>query len=758
MADRDKQSSTRQPAPNPGSEAASPQSIAQQVLSDLGAKLDRLEKELAEREHRVVRAEEDMRRSAAQLREQMNQLAASQDRQRGIASELEVRLEQISQLEAHLVQRDKNLQAAAKQIEELKREVASHTAERRKLAETNQRLEAEVSSLRDPIRHQDRNQQPVEHAMSAAKKTGEADVEADRVHHASQAARRKGGSSILPVIAASLLIGGLVVWGTYDLLQPQATGYRVIGTITAPPGDEKTLTACARAAGNQDVDQLEIDVDVAAGLLTLTHMSRDRSEGIGLVDGIGRDILNQMPAVTDPPGATASPDSATVAKVEELKQTLSAIDRQLAEERVPEGVDTGNESVELITSWSSTESDRRKLAERLAALGNPPDTSAANPGTIVLGPARLAQAEQQDGRLQADLTALTQREQDLEAALDEILSEGAGPLARLADEIETGSQRVEQVFGGDYGDAIQQSLLTLRDAIETWESAREVLAAAWKRTDAPPEESTPADSVARQRDLEQAARAFVEQTSGGLVRFQAALAAIGQDNDEPTKGLVLQRGLNQNLAPLVSTRAAVEAAARRLILADNLDLTGLVQRVTGVRRQVDQRREQIASTLREQLADEWISHANAKWHEERTTVESRMADLDRRMEEHVAKARALMRRQADAAALLAELVRLYRMRAEASRELSSLLPGTPAGSSASGARSIHYVPARAEPLRRSPSDRGLRAGLAGIIAFAGCLLVWVGGRGWLSRQRADATIEEYTRQLEEAVTPRHRRA
>ena len=72
-------------------------------------------------------------------------------------------------------------------------------------------------------------------------------------------------------------------------------------------------------------------------------------------------------------------------------------------------------------------------------------------------------------------------------------------------------------------------------------------------------------------------------------------------NDSLKISLELDEGSDAvGLGVVVEARRTLVSAARTVMLADNLDLSAVVQQVSGLRRQVQDRRSRIEATLRQE--------------------------------------------------------------------------------------------------------------------------------------------------------------
>ena len=676
-----------------------------QRLRTIEQELSERERELAERDQRLAEMEQARGQAAAELTEAQQQLAEAQREFGDARHELDEQGQRLHTVEQELSERE------------------------RELAERDERL-AEMAKVREA-----------------------AETDAAEAREAYDALLRIRAASLeRPWLSTAITIGvvGLVVslglgrW-EYSRYEPM---YRAIGVVTVPPGDSDTLYACRDEAASRNLANVHADLET--GLLELVAENADPLKARAQVNDVGQSIASRF-ASGSAETAPAEEGPALAVERERLAERVGEIGQrftQLARQATDAADDRG---AALLESWSKAQGERVQVDASLAALGGE-SGDGPNEAQLQIDPARLKAAERADLKLQADTEALTQKAAAFDGLLHELLAKGEPSFGALAEAATAGDARVGQALEEDHNQNIQSSLQTIRASIAEWSKAASAMAAVWgEQRGSLTAESSKADPLACQEKIDAAARRLIDDTSAAQVAFDEALEAIGQDNEEMTKGQVLRRRLTQELQGLLEARRAAESAARSLMLTGNLDLRTMVPQVKGLRQRVREQRSLIEAGLRRQLLAELRSVGEEKIRAEREVLTRRAGDLDQIIDKCMADAREMIRGDDQQGSALTEAVEL-------GRELADLVKTAAEGEQSAARRhadaaepavAVHYVPVRV-PYKVSVGKQLTRGLLVGAISMLVCVLAGAGLHIVRSSRRSKGTIEAYTRELQAA--------
>jgi len=260
--------------------------------------------------------------------------------------------------------------------------------------------------------------------------------------------------------------------------------------------------------------------------------------------------------------------------------------------------------------------------------------------------------------------------------------------------------------------------------------------------------------LAVQSNLEKSARTVLNEIADADTAFTQAIENIGQGQDQTTKRLVLRNALVKQLAPVTGAQQAVSNAARGVILTENLELTAIVQRLDALRTEIEQRRTQIATAIRQdhlarqqqeqarQLADARRRHQVLAQGAAR--IDSSLMDLGARVTRDAADRAEQARRLAGQLALLqqqaAELKQMIKLHDTFAGQVAAQPPPPAPG----------YLPARVlASTTAGPSlTQALLLGSTPALACAAFIII---ASMVISSRRSRQTIEDYARTLKETA-------
>lgn len=737
----------RQPNPPPDKPSLGREPSIGDFLSQVRHELDRFEQEMAARESRLAAAELQLEEARKKLEKEQAAWTARQGREHDLARKLEEAARQLAANESLLKDRDEQIRVFARNNQTLREQVTQLT---RQAAD----LQAELKDTRQQVEIQTRRAAGLEKQVALLKTTKA--PEPARPGPVPSVTARPGGTEPAPAsrpaprgepaspwmigfgVAAVLVSAILGAW-SYASYKPL---YFVSGHVKTRPGDAPTLAACAHRAKVAGLTPGQPDVE--RGLLTFWLHTRDTRMAVDQVNDAGREMVALFGVSASGP---ASRPAATAAP-EELLRRIAAIDRQLAATTRPATRDD-DEGARLVARWMAAEAQRREVDVSLASLASASDDSAVDPASIQIDPAEVQAAEKLDPKLQADIDALHQRDAELGETLKKITDASEAAFKTFDRSIGDATARIERALKEDYGPGIREDLQVLNRSLATWKQASAALAGDWAvQRDAL---FGGADRLACQSELDRAARHFIDAASGALVQFRQTLDAMGQDTDEPTKGLVLSRALTKDLQPAVDAQQETVRLARSATLNGNLDLATMVQRVSALRKQVGDRRTRIEASMRAKTLASFQDKHEQVLKAQREQLNKRAADLDREIRQHIEDIRALVRRMDQQQASVEQWAALQEERAEALRSLARVeRRGGPVENAAIEPAFVEFVPARIEP-GEAAERRTVRALLVGFGSLLIFLVGWLAAHGYQTWQRNRRAIEACTRELQVAA-------
>ncbi len=724
-------------------------SSVHEFLTQLHRQLDQIEQELAGREARLAEGQLQLEQERTRLQNEQAAWTAWQKREQDLAAKFEEAAKRLTAGESLLKDRDEQLRIFAGKNQELRGQLAELTRQR-------DEAQARVAEIQEQAEVQARRAAGLEKQVAALKAASVAAPQRARSEPAPSPARRRPQvespdmaagvgetTSTSPLlialgIAAVVLSAALGVWA-YSSYTPLCS---VSGHVRTRPGDESTLSECAQQARSAGLSVTEIDVD--RGLLTFGLDTHDVEPAIERINHTGRQMVALLQTATLAPASQAVPSPARDAALERI----SRIDQRLATTTRP-SFDRKGEGSRLVALWNAAETERREIDASLASLSEASGGSTIDPASVRIDPEEIRAAENADTMLKTEVEALRQRESELSDMLRRIVAGGDTTFKSLNQALGEGVARLDRALKEEYGVRIREGLQTLKQTLGAWEQASKSLSADWAvQRDAL---AGGADLLTCQTQLDQGARHFVDTGSASLVQFRQRLEAIGQDTDEPTKGLVLSRALTKDLQPAVDAQLEATRVARSATLNGNVDLAAAVQRVSALRRQVGDRRSRIEAAIRARIAAGLQNNREQTLKERREQLMKRADELDREIRKHVEDIRAMIRRMDQQQAGLDQWASLQDERVEALGSLaeiereshSSGRPGAEPGS-------VEFVPARVE-LAESRDRRTIRALLVGFGSLLVCLLGWLSIHGYQTWRHNRQAIEAATRELQAAA-------
>ncbi|GMV95882.1 MAG: hypothetical protein AMXMBFR83_02510 [Phycisphaerae bacterium] len=747
-------------------------SNAARLLDEIRERVERLEGNLSLRERRLARVEKALREANGRLQLERAEFASRRDAlEQDLSARLRQREQQLADAARALQDHQKRLGAllarereTLAQIERLTRERDRAAADlgqaRRDLDEQRERagaLEAQLIELRGRSAPSSTppGAQVIDPAWLAAWQRRVRPVQAWwRRLSLQQRTAAKAGAIAVPIM--SLLIA-LTVFTRYP------STFAVTGFVACAGEDGAALADVAKGVSLAGVTLRARPSD---GVVEVSGLFADPDQGVREVDVAARSLVERLSARGDQPSGAAERQARRevlldrLAAMEENAGPMATRPADAPAARNPSSaqsrpMDTPTGSRELLSALEDLLARREVLTARLRQIDQ---RLAAKPSVMAdVSEAQLQAALAADARLQADRDVLAGREQELSAALKQVIDQARIRLDDLSPRSGDADKAVAERLQSPQDQDVVEALTAIREALATFARSVDGLSKTWQEQrralDAAGESADPA---ARQAAMETAARQFVEATGGASAAIQKALDAITQGGDEPTKRLSLRRDLLEKLQPALDSREALAVAVNRAVAAENLDLAGLLRNVTGLRAQVLQRKARIEDELRRRAL------ADAQAEADRTA-----AALQRERAEALASAEALgeaLARQATMAfrllrdagenrsGLLAALER-ERARAQVLSELRAL-DQADERASAAVARPIraHRVPAAAVDVT-SRTDRVGRAllgaatpPLLAVVLAAGFAVTGYG-------RRSRASIEDYARALREPAAP-----
>jgi len=557
---------------------------------------------------------------------------------------------------------------------------------------------------------------------------------------------------------AAIFAGGVLLLSaiilTITALLTAGPAYQISGTIIGSPADASTLTDCRIQAESSSQAQngktLLGVIDPKLGTFTLSLNTEDPTIGATIIDEVALGIVDRLNAqAADRPAI----DPAIATQEARLRNLLDECDRQLAAASQP-AASQPRGVTDLLVSLQQTLTERQQTAARLseiaAQLKQPPPS--VEQITLTTMPATLPSQEGQLAlrRLEADTVALRQRQARLTELLRELLETSLGRLSAAKSAIDENTKEWAAIVPADAEEDIRKQFETIQEAFATWSVSAAGLADSWtsKRNDlqTPNEEL---DGPACQAGIEIAAKVFLDEGGRARGNIDAALTAIKEGGDEPTKRIILHRNLSQRLQPVLEVMDKAQAAARLAHLNENAQLGATVKTVASLRNRVTDQRNGIQSQLRDQTLQELRAKHDERLIElrlQQDQTQQRASELETTMISGIAEIVGLLAGQESQRSNAARTLQLQQQRGILLEQLVKLKE-TP---TPDRLPPLRYLPAHLTAIISPPGrDFGstLRLGLGPmLIGFVAMGTVW-----WLiSWRRAQGTLDDLARELKTA--------
>lgn len=781
--------SPNDPPPNERSEPAPPApsgetSGAARLLDEIRERMERLEGNLSLRERRLGRVEKALREADARLQSERAQFTSERD---AIERDLSERLNQ----------RERQLADTTRALEEHRKRLGAQLArERETLLKierlTRERDEATAQLEKTRREHSEHQQQKreLETRLTDERRLRRGSIRADCAHPGIDAQpalplviypawlerwferfepiRARWGrlsppqQMALRAAAVALPVMSLLITLTVFVRYP--TTYRVTGLVTSAARDGDLLAVVARQSAIPGVD---LHARPHEGILEIAATTHDGSHAVSQIDALARSIAERASQPATRPATfadRAERRGQLLARLAELTVDPEAATRPSSQQTgsIPafaqaRPADMPTNPLTLLADLESVLTRRESLSNRLAQIAK--GLAAKTPETATISPDELQAILADDPRLQADMEVLAGREGELTAALVEILNGTRIRLDELPHRAIEADKAVAEELSKPQDPDVTEALTAIRDALDDWRRSAESLAASWKDQKAALETAGPdADPGARQAAMETAARKFLDTSGKALSTLRTSLDAITQGGDEPTKRLVMRNGLAQRLQPVIESRDGLAAAAQRAVATENVDLAGLLGRVTGLRAQVVDRRTRLEQSLRQQKLDaaqDEHERQIAALRQEREQSLKTAEELDETLVTQAVKVFWMLRDTSEGHTALVNRLNVERSRAEVlaelrgldeadDRELAALPPPV----------ELRTLAAAATDITRLGNRLGgaILGGLAPLLMAVLIALGLAAARYW---RQSRESIEDYAKALRDP-SPRHR--
>lgn len=579
--------------------------------------------------------EEDVRRLIGALtleRDRSNKNLAEAERKIGqYQQELVSIRPQLADLQKQAAERERQLKALKETSStQIGQAQAVQTEARRQLQERQhqlQTLQDRVQSLEKQLKDKEQRIAELQQALTQA---------ANRLETAAQSGTRsaaegaEGNTGRWPRFARVCLV---VIFGaaiisvslTAYLYERLSAGANQLAscTIILPGADAPMLKQCTELA-SKHAGVIAMP-DSKLGGVELTIATPRHTDALVKLEEVARSVIAAMPSawtVTSPPAGQPEGQRLT-ARILESQQERSSMSQPASS--------NDDHATDLTDQYHALQAERGKLQTVLNDLARriearPPGTSVA---TVTAE--QLAQAEAANQQLQAEFEAVKQREEQLAGRLRIAIDAAAVQFNSIHKTLASAVDDFDKLLKDEHPEEIVKQLQGMRESIQTWDKAVSDLEAQWQVQRRALQSDEKTDVLAVQLALQTSAQTFVEDATKAGAALTQSVDAISQGQDQTTKRLVLRNSLVKQLAPITAAQESVLAAARSAILTSNVELTAIVQRLDSLRRQVHQRRAQIAEALRQnQINQVHREHETtlAKARQEQSQLMRRLSEID----------------------------------------------------------------------------------------------------------------------------------
>ena len=561
---------------------------------------------------------------------------------------------------------------------------------------------------------------------------------------------------------AAIFAGGTLLLSAVILMISAAVTtapkYRITGTIIGSPTDLKMLDDCRQMAGADmpappganGKKGWDVEIDRKQGTLTL---SVEAEEPTPAATGLDKTVRSMVDYFNAQLASRPAVDPAVAAEDARLRNLIAECDRQLAATSQPAASQPRGVS-ELLISLQQTLTERQKTAARLREIADqlkePPPT--IEQVALTTMPATLPSQDGQQvlRRLEADTAALRQRQGRLTELLRELLETSLSRLEAGKSAVNESAKGLAGTVPADAEQEVRSQLQTIQEALTAWSTAANTLTETWASIKNDLQSANDEfDAPACQKGLETAAKSYLDDAIKARGKIDAALIAIKEGGDEPTKRIILHRNVTQKIQPVLESMDKAQAAARLVQLNENAQLGALVKMVASLRDRVNGQRGEIQSQLRDQTLQE----LRAK-HEEQLgslrlqqdQIQQKASELETTMIGGIAEIVGALAGQESQRVSTSRALQLQQQRASLLEQLVKLKETPPPDRPAP----LRYQPAHLTAIVTPPGlgfGQALRVGLGpmatSFVAIAG---IWF----WLRWRKSQGTLDDLARELKMA--------
>lgn len=764
--------------PTPPPAAGEPVELLNQILT----RLQRMEGGLSQHEQWLRRIEQEQSQaepppSAAQdpseseLQRLIGSLTLERDRSRSALAEAEQRLgeyqrelvnlrHKADQLQEDLAKRERELgqirQNATKGAEQARSLQSQAQRELQSRQEQAESIKAELAGARRQLTQRDAQVAELQSAVNRAAERFEqmaAEWAARSTEDTASSLADRAWSRFARVAVVAALASGLasVALTAWLHQQARAGAPRTYATTVLLPGaDTQGFHTCVTQLDNEP--DIEVIADADRRTIELRHRSQDRSAALARLDGLAAGLIERMAPSTELTAtqpASLPVAAGLTARIHETQTRLRQTTRPA--EAVIE--DLPRPAV-LADRWRELSDEHARVQQQIRELTGKLEASQSQPAAPEIAPEQIARVEAADPQLQSETEALAQREEQLAGRLRVTLDTAALQFQSLQQALTQAEAQLVKDLADEHPEEIANQLVIVKDSLGRWTRALADLDSAWKQQRDAIAARGALDVLNVQSQMEKAARSFVTEITAASTELTRAIENIGQGQDQTTKRLVLRNALTKQLAPVTTAQQMVGNAARAVILTENVELTGIVQRLDALRRQIQQRRAQLAGSLRQERMGELQrvrSLQVARLRQEQQALAARAAEIETTLLGLGDQAARLAAAHAGQSQWLTNQTLDLQQMAEDLKALLGLHEGF--------AERVASWPPPAAPIRTPalPLDdagaglsfaAGLLLGITPVlVCAAGLALAWL----IISSRRSRQTIEEYARTLKETA-------
>ncbi len=652
---------------------------------------------------------------------------------------------QIAEMQNKVLERDRQLSTLKETVDKHRQQAGSlQTEAGRQLKQRQDQLEqlqARLAGIEQQAAARERQlQAALDEAAARLQSLSAARQETSDTNHAPRFNRIALAASL----AAALVSTVLTAW-LYQRAQSPAL-YTASALVTAPRCSAQALERAA-ATTAQRHPGLEAIANPKFGTIELRLDTPDAKAGVATLNALAAKLVEQLPQ----PNETAASQPASQPEGRTLAARIARATQQLATTSQPAAAAlTGG--ADLPGNWKTHIEERVRLLETLGQLAARIEPKSIGADAAKITAEQVAQAESSSPQLRTEFEALKSREDQLAGRLVISIEAAGVQFQNLRETLTAADAYLQKLSQESHPEEVSKQLQAIRDSLKTWDHALNGLEEQWRTQRGRLGAAGTPDALAVQGGLEKSARQFVTDVVAASDAQKKAIELIGQGQDQTTKRLVLRNALVKELAPATGAQEAVLTSARSVILTENVELTAIVQRLDALRRQVEQRRAQIAASVQQdrlnrlqqeqatQVADARRQHAQ---------ITQRLTELDGELLALGGQAVQWVADASHTATALAARLSAQEQRAEALAQLLQLherFAGQIAAAPVPAAPGL--LPARLLSTD-SGAGRSWTPLLVGLLPLLGCAITILVTAQVLSSRRSHETIEAYARSLKE---------